>query len=65
MTSYKSLKFIYKKMSWVQVTLGVTLCNITLLNIFLIGCKFDKSTVGLHYLCIFSIFTKFQGDEDQ
>ena len=40
MTSYKSLKFIYKKMGLVQVTPGVTLCNITLLNIFLIGCKF-------------------------
>ena len=50
-------------MGWVKVTPSVTLNNITPLNIFLLDAKFDKSTVKLHYLRIFSILAKFQGDQ--
>ena len=42
-----------------RVTLGVTLSNITSFNIFLLDANIDKSTVRLHYLCIFSILAKF------
>ena len=48
---------------WIQVTLGVTLSNITPLNIFEFYVNFDKSTVRLYYLCIFFMFAKFQGDK--
>ena len=50
-------------MGWVKVTPSVILNNITPLNIFLLDVKFDKSTVKLHYLRIFSILAKFQGDQ--
>ena len=50
-------------MGWVKVTPSVTLNNITPFNIFLLDAKFDKSTVKLHYLRIFSILAKFQGDQ--
>ena len=50
-------------MGWVKVTPSVILNNITPLNIFLLDAKFDKSTVKLHYLRIFSILAKFQGDQ--
>ena len=50
-------------MGWVKVTPSVTLNNITPLNIFLLDAKFDKSTIKVHYLRIFSILTKFQGDQ--
>ena len=49
-------------MCWVQVTPGVTLSNVTPLNIFLLDANFDKSTLRLHYLRIFSMLAKFQGD---
>ena len=42
-----------------KVTLGKILNNVTLLNIFLMDANFDKFTVKLHYLYIFSIFEKF------
>ena len=50
-------------MSWVQVTHSVTLNNVISLNIFYLDANFDKSTVRLYYLCIFSILTKFQCDQ--
>ena len=47
-------------MSWIQVTPSVTLNNVTSLNIFYLDVNFDKSTVRLHYLHIFSILVKFK-----
>ena len=55
--------YIYIYICWVQVTPGVTLNNVTPLNIFELDANFKKSTVKLHYLHIFSILTKFQGDQ--
>ena len=49
--------------SWIQVILGITLSSIALFNILLLDANFDKSTVRLHYLHIFSIFAKFQSDQ--
>ena len=31
------------------------------LILFYLDVNFDKSTIGLHYLCIFFMFAKFQG----
>ena len=50
-------------MCWVQVTPGVTLSNVTPLNIFLLDANFDKSTLRLHYLRIFFMLAKFQGNQ--
>ena len=50
-------------MGWIQVTLSVTLNNVISLNIFYLDVNFNKSTVRLYYLCIFSILSKFQGDQ--
>ena len=50
-------------MGWVQVTLGVTLSNITPPNIFQSDVNFDKSTAGLYYLHIFSMLKKFKNDQ--
>ena len=47
-------------MGWIQVKFSVILSNVTLPNIFLIRCDFDKFIVGLYYLCIFSLATKFK-----
>ena len=44
---------------WVQVTPEVTLSNAAPFNIFKLDANFDKSTVRLHYLRIFSILAKF------
>ena len=55
--------FIYKYMSLVQVTSDATLSDITPLNNLLLDANFDKSTVRLYYLYIFSMLTKFQGDQ--
>ena len=49
-------------MGWIQVTHIITLNNVILPNIFSLDANFDKSTVRLHYLCIFFMFAKFQGD---
>ena len=49
--------------SWVQVTPGITLSNITPLNKLLLDANFDKSTIGLHYIHIISMLTKFHGDQ--
>ena len=42
---------------------GVTLSNVTSLNIFELNVNFDKFTIRLHYLYIFFMLTKFQGDQ--
>ena len=62
------IRYIYierekERESWVQVTLDVTLSNITQLNIFQFDVNFDKSTIRLHYLHIFFIVAKFQGNQ--
>ena len=49
-------------MSWVQVTPGVTLSDITKLNNLLLDANFDKSTAGLYYIHILSMLAKFHGD---
>ena len=49
-------------MGWVQVAPGVILSNVTPLNIFLLDANFDKSTLRLHYLRIFFMLAKFQGN---
>ena len=46
-----------------QVTSSVTLSNITQFNNFLLDVNFNKFTIGLHYLCEFSMFAKFQDDK--
>ena len=50
-------------MNWVQVKPGVTLSNITPFNNLLLDANFDKSTVGLNYIHILSMLTKFHGDK--
>ena len=50
-------------MGLVRVTLCVTLSNVTPINIFLLDVNFDKPTIELQYLCIFSILAKFQDDQ--
>ena len=50
-------------MDWIQVIPGVTLNNITRLNIFELDANFDKFTVRLYYFCIFSILANFQDDQ--
>ena len=46
-----------------RVTSGITLNNVTLLKVFWLDANFDKFTVRLHYLHIFSILTKFWGNQ--
>ena len=46
-----------------KVTPGVTLTNITPLNNLLLDANHDKSTIGLHYIHILSMFAKFQCDQ--
>ena len=50
-------------MSLVQVIPDVTLSDITPLNNLLLDANFDKFTVGLHYIHILSMFTKFHSDQ--
>ena len=57
------LIYIYIYMSWVQVKPGVTLSNIIPFNNLLLDANFDKSTVGLNYIHILSMFAKFYGDK--
>ena len=47
----------------VQVTPGVIINNVTLINIFYVDVNFDKLTIELHYLYIFSILAKFHSDQ--
>ena len=53
--------FLYEYYYVFQVTSSVTL-NVTFtpFNIFLFDVNFDKFIVGLHYFCIFFIFSKCQ-----
>ena len=44
---------------WVQVTLGVTLSNVTLLNNLLFNSYFKNPTVNLHILYIFNKYANF------
>ena len=46
-------------MSLIQITLDVTLSDITPLNNLLLDANFDKFTVGLHYIHILSMLAKF------
>ena len=48
---------------WVQVTLSVTLRDVTQLNNLLLNVNFDKSTIGLHYIHILSMLAKFHSDK--
>ena len=50
-------------MDWVQVASNIILNNVTPHNIFEFDANFDKFTVILHYLHIFSMLTKFQGGQ--
>ena len=54
--------YIYIYVGWVQITPGVTPSNVTPIIIFLLDVNFDRSTIKLHYFCIFFMLTKFQGD---
>ena len=51
--------YIYIYMGWVQVTLGVTLSNITLPNNLLLNLYFKNLTVGLHVIYVFNIHANF------
>ena len=48
---------IYYIYGWVELTPGHTT------QYFLIDANFDKFTLSLHYLRIFSVLAKFQGDQ--
>ena len=50
-------------MNWVQVIPGVILSDIILLNTLLLDANFEKTTVGLHYIHILSMFAKFHSDQ--
>ena len=50
-------------MSLIQITLDVTLSDITPLNNLLLDANFDKFTVGLHYIHILSMLAKFHGGQ--
>ena len=53
----------YTSHQW-HITANQTLPKTTtLFNIFLLDVNFDKSTIGLHFLLIFSILTKFLEDQ--
>ena len=43
-------------MSWVQITLGVTLSNITLLNNLLFNSYFKNPYVNLHILYVLNMY---------
>ena len=50
-------------MGWVQVITGVILSSIIPLNNLLLNSYFGNLAVGLHYLRIFSMLAKFQGNQ--
>ena len=67
-TQFEIIICVYNTMNMcvyvrVQVTRIITLSNVTPLNIFYLDVNFDKSTIKVHYLRIFSILEKFQGDQ--
>ena len=47
---------------WVQVTLGVTLSNITLPNNLLLNSYFENPIVELHVLYVLSMHTNFHAN---
>ena len=57
--SYLYVIYIYIYMSWVQITLGVTLSNITLLNNLLFNSYFKNPSVNLHILYVFNMYANF------
>ena len=59
----KNINQVINLQGWVQVTSNVTLSDVTLINIFYLDANIDKSTVRLHYLRIFFMLTKFQGNQ--
>ena len=44
---------------WIQVTLGVTLSNVTPLNNLLLNSNFENITVELHVLYVFNMHVNF------
>ena len=59
LSKFASNKKILSGVTLFQVTPGIILSNVTPINIFQLNVNFDKSTIRLYYLCIFSIFAKF------
>ena len=55
----------YIYIGWVQVTLDVTLKNITPTNNILLNSYFKNPTVGLHVLYVFNMPTKFPANRVQ
>ena len=51
--------YIYIYMSWVQITLNVTLNNITPLNNLLLNSCFENPTIELHVLYVLNMHAKF------
>ena len=51
--------YIYIYIGWVQVTLGVTLSNITLPNNLLLNSYFENPTVELHVIYVINIHANF------
>ena len=50
-------------MSWIQVTPGVTLSNVTPPNNLLMNLYFENSTVGLHVLFVLNMHVDFHTNE--
>ena len=50
-------------MSWVQITLGVTLSNVTPLNNLLLNSYFENPTVELHVLYVLNMNAKFHANQ--
>ena len=46
-------------MGWVQVTLGITLNNVTPPNNLLLNSYFENLTIGLHVLYVFNMYANF------
>ena len=55
----KFSKYLIKSTKYVTLNLS----NVTSLNIFLLDVNFEKSTVELHYIHIFFMLAKFQGNQ--
>ena len=55
--------YIYIYIGCVQIIPGVIFGNGTSLNNFLLEVYFDKTTIGLHFLLIPSMFAKFQDNK--
>ena len=53
----------YICMSWVQVTLSVTLNNVTPLNNLLLNSHFENLTAKLHVLYVFNMHANFYANQ--